>query len=392
MDRRVVYFVTCFIPVFVLIAYYSLMDNSQQYHTVKLWNETVTQRGRKFQTMLIGQIQNDTSSVFMDMLKKSTKILTTNKMISETIKNTKVPTSTRKQEPKKNLNIRNNSTKNSVFDTVTENMTIVTAYFNLGTFQKGYGSTFTSKLYFTWTKTFAYLVNPVVIYTDSGEFEDLMKKHRHKFPSKTVIKRIQRTDIWAFKCLDKIKAVYSQPGYPKHHPNTVIPAYSSAQHAKYAVVADAVRQKYFNTEFYAWLDIGYFRDIVSSKTYFRLDAPSDIDRTKLAMNRVYWRSFSQKPFNIMRQNVVWVGGGMFIGTKEIVLKFEKLYHKAVNYFLSKNLMNTDQQVIYSMYSDEGRAALKPDVELQLYIPTGNGNPWFYQGYLCRHALTKLTVT
>ncbi|KAJ8321727.1 hypothetical protein KUTeg_000198 [Tegillarca granosa] len=324
-------------------AYRRAMDR----RVVKLRNETVTERGRKFQTMLISQIQNDTSSVFMDMLKKSTKILTTNKMISETIKNTKVPTSTRKQEPKKNLNIRNNSTKNSVFDTVTENMTIVTAYFNLGTFQKGYGSTFTSKLYFTVDKNI----------------------------------RISRQST-----------VYSQPGYPKHHPNTVIPAYSSAQHAKYAVVADAVRQKYFNTEFYAWLDIGYFRDIVSSKTYFRLDAPSDIDRTKLAMNRVYWRSFSKKPFNIMRQNVVWVGGGMFIGTKEIVLKFEKLYHKAVNYFLSKNLMNTDQQVIYSMYSDEGRAALKPDVELQLYIPTGNGNPWFYQGYLCRHALTNLTIT
>lgn len=392
MDRRRVCLIICLTPVFVTISYYSFIGNDQHYSTVLRWNETViTDKAREFQKLL-SQTQNKSSSLFMNMLKQSTKIWKKNKLISDTIQNTKVPPSIRKQGQSESSSNKNSSTKHSVFDSVTENMTIVTAYFNLGSFQKGYGNTFTSKLYFTWTKTFAYLVNPLVIYTDSKEFEDLMKKHRQKFPSKTVIKRIQRDDIWAFRCIDKIKSVYSQPGYPKHHPNTVIPAYSSAQHAKYAVVADAVRQNYFNTEFYAWLDIGYFRDIVSSQVYFRLDAPSNIEKNKLAMNRVYSRSFSEKPYNIMRHNVVWVGGGMFIGTKEIVLKFEKQYHKAVNYFLSKSLMNTDQQVIYSMYSDEGRAALKPDIELQLYIPTGNGNPWFYQGYLCRHAVTNLTVT
>jgi hypothetical protein len=46
--------------------------------------------------------------------------------------------------------------------------------------------------------------------------------------------------LWAFQLIDKIKAVFSQPGYPKHIPNTIMPAYSATQHAKYALVSNAI--------------------------------------------------------------------------------------------------------------------------------------------------------
>jgi predicted transposase YdaD len=54
----------------------------------------------------------------------------------------------------------------------------------------------------------------------------------------------------------------------------------------------------------------------------------------------------------------------------------ELYKRAIIYFLDKKIMNTDQQVLYSLYSQEGRQALKPDIELQIYAP-GNysGDPW-----------------
>lgn len=98
-----------------------------------------------------------------------------------------------------------------------------------------------------------------------------------------------------------------------------------------------------------------------------------------------------RPFSIFRSNIVWVGGGLFIGTRNVVIEFEKLYERAVLYFLDQKLMNSDQQVLYSLYSQEGRKALKPNIELQLYTPTGGGNPWFYLGYLCRKVVNRTKV-
>jgi hypothetical protein len=36
------------------------------------------------------------------------------------------------------------------------------------------------------------------------------------FQKKTKIFKIERQSLWAFQLIDKIKAVFSQPGYPKH--------------------------------------------------------------------------------------------------------------------------------------------------------------------------------
>jgi predicted transposase YdaD len=66
-----------------------------------------------------------------------------------------------------------------------------------------------------------------------------------------------------------------------------------------------------------------------------------------------------------------MAGGMFIGTANRILQFEQLYKRAINYFLDKKIRNTDQQVLYSLYSKEGRQALKPEIELQ---PEGD-NPF-----------------
>lgn len=273
------------------------------------------------------------------------------------------------------------------------NLTVVTAYWNLGTFRKGSHQTFTTNTYLTWTKTFKYLMNPLVIYTDCVQFRDLITKERSegKLEYQTELVFINRTSLWPFSLLDKIKQVYSQPGYPAHYPNTVNPSYSAAQHAKYAVVADAVRRNLYNTSYFAWLDIGYFRDLIGSNQYFELKIPPNFDSSRLAVNLISHLGMNTRPYSIFRSNVVWVGGGLFIGTRNVVIEFEKLYERAVLYFLDQKLMNSDQQVLYSLYSQEGRKALKPNIELQLYTPTGGVNPWFYLGYLCRKVVNRTKV-
>ncbi|XP_048728601.2 uncharacterized protein LOC125646398 [Ostrea edulis] len=272
----------------------------------------------------------------------------------------------------------------------TSNLTIVTAYWDLGTFQKGAGGKlhFSTNTYFAWAKTFKYLVNPLVVYTDSKEFKNLMEKLRADHINTTKIYFMNRAELWPFQVIEQIQTVYDLPGYPKYYPNTVNAAYAAAQHTKYTITADAVRKNVFQAPYYAWLDIGYFRDIVNKDVLFELSIPTDLNPNRLAVNRIQKFSMKIDPFRIFRDNYVWVGGGMFIGSEKVILEFEQLYRKAALYFLQSKLSNSDQQVLYSLYSNKGRAALKPNVELQLYIPQGSGNPWFYLGYLCRKEVPK----
>lgn len=266
----------------------------------------------------------------------------------------------------------------------TRNVTIVTAYWNLGTFQKGVGGLkFSTNTYFKWASTFKFLVNPLVVYTDCKEFKELMETLRSDRLNNTMIYLLNRTELWPFQLVTQMKSVLDQPGYLKHYPKTVIPEYPAAQHSKYAVVAETIRKGVFANPYFAWLDIGYFRDVVERKVDFTLDIPPGFDPGKISVNRVEGLSMNIDPFTIFRKNIVWVGGGIFLGKGEVLLQFEQLYHRAVKYFLDQQLVNSDQQVLYSMYSKKGREALKPNIELQLYIPKGSGNPWFYLGYLCR---------
>jgi hypothetical protein len=279
---------------------------------------------------------------------------------------------------------QNNEVSHNESKEYTANLTIVTAYWNLGTFQKGGGNLhFSTNTYFTWAKTFKYLINPLVVYTDSKEFKNLMQALRAEQRNTTVIYLKNRTELWPFQLSDQIQTLYDSPGYPKYHPNTVSAAYTAAQHTKYAVTADTVRRKVFHTPYYAWLDIGYFRDIVNKNISFELNIPTDFDPNRLAVNRISSLSMNIDPFSIFRHNIVWVGGGMFIGSGKVIMEFEQLYHRAVMHFLHSKLSNSDQQVLYSLYSEKGRETLNPHIELQLYHPKGPGNPWFYLGYLCR---------
>lgn len=272
-----------------------------------------------------------------------------------------------------------------------QNLTIVTSFWDIGSFQKGDHRMFSPSMYEEWAKVYGFLLNPLIIFTDSKHFKNLMSELRHDRQGLTKVIYMKKRKLWPFQLLMDIKSVFDQPDYPKYHPNTVLAEYSAIQHAKYAAVGDAIRSNIFESEYYAWLDIGYFRDIVNDKRYFILTPPENHNKSLLAMNEVYHPNLNLTPEEIFKQNVVWVGGGIFIGTRSVQLAFEELYKKAVLHFLGKKLMNSDQQVIYAMYSLEGTRSLKPNVELQLYSmkddkSVGTRNPWFYLGFLCRHAV------
>ncbi|KAK7089227.1 uncharacterized protein [Littorina saxatilis] len=263
-------------------------------------------------------------------------------------------------------------------------VTLVTGFFNLGHFEKA-GETFGLYKYLHWAEVFQYVMNPLVVFTDSEQVENMLLQSRRDLLNRTVVIRVQRSRLNAFKSVEKIRTLFRDPQYPKHFPNTVIPEYPCSQHAKYEFVKEALERNLFpSNKYIAWIDIGYYRYLTQRRRRFYVITPPGMDESKIAMTQINPRDPSLFPSDVFRQNLVWVGGGMSMGTREVFKTFVEEYAVAMDTFLQAGLSNTDQQVIYSMYADMYRLKSKIQTSIQTYrwIFDRVCSCWFYLGYRC----------
>ncbi|KAK7502519.1 hypothetical protein BaRGS_00006094 [Batillaria attramentaria] len=260
-------------------------------------------------------------------------------------------------------------------------VTIITAFLDLGSFRKGKSLVYTPQHYMEWAETYKYLANPLIVYTDSTAFQQWFLSVRTGIENRTSIIRLNRTNVPSFQRIDKVVRVFSDPNYPKFYPNTVLPEYACSQHAKVDFVAMSIRENPFATKYFAWLDIGYFRYTTFRKRKFWIVVPPEMDDNKMAVNEIESPDFSIHPETIFKSNKVWVGGGMVLAAGSTYLRYIEEYRRALDYFLQRGLFNTDQQVMYSMFTDLGRKTLNVMSKLQTYA-SWHRDCWFYLGYLC----------
>ena len=286
-------------------------------------------------------------------------------------------TETNNEEPDHRLLFTGNTS--GLFNAVT----IVTMYLNIGDFQKGENGHHSPGLYRRWMKAFWLLQNPVIAFFDNeDDLKYFEKRRRHLGADRTRCILVKRSELWAFSLLEKIRKIFSRPDYPKHHPNTVVPEYSCAMHAKYECMLRAIEENIFHTRYFAWLDIGLFRSLVASNSlsFFEMWLPPNFNVSTVAYTEVYHRILSSQPEYIVASNAVWVSGAFFIGEASVMVKLSKQYMRATETLIEKyDLMSTDQQVLYIM-ANWGNLT----VNIQTYHnPNLEQSDWFYLGYLCK---------
>jgi len=82
---------------------------------------------------------------------------------------------------------------------LSDGLTVVTAFFDIGGFQKGNGgSQFTPRLYRDWARVFARLESPTIIFVDSEEFRRYFAELRalHLRANLTVIRLLDRRQVF----------------------------------------------------------------------------------------------------------------------------------------------------------------------------------------------------
>ena len=266
-------------------------------------------------------------------------------------------------------------------------VTVVTAYFDIGSFEKGDKSNiYTPNQYTKWMSTFKFLDNPLYVYVDNRHTEEIFKDIRKDYRDRTKIVLLNKKDMWAFKLNQNISDIFSQPNYPRHLPNTVYPDYSCAMHAKYEVMHKSVEENAFKTEYFAWHDIGLFRDSLNeTQPKFAIQLPPKFALKRVAYNQVY-SPRKRMLKDIIEGNEVWVSGSFFIAEKKVMRQWVSDYMFFTEEFIRQKWMSTDQQVIYGMSQPLIQKDLdKTPVAIQQYH-AHKPNDYFGLGYLCRQVI------
>ena len=270
-------------------------------------------------------------------------------------------------------------------------ITIVTAYLNIGSFQKGEGDqVFKPETYRKWIKVFHQVTNPVIAFFDNERDAAMFEVLRSRLPAnRTRVVRVARSDMWAFSLRPAIAKLFSQAFYPKHHPNTVIADYSCTMHAKYEFMATAVRENPFGTRHFAWLDVGLFRDwgLLGA---FSLRLPPHFDPGRVAYGEVYALASAARltARQIVQRNLVWVCGCFFVGRHDVVARWARQYRAFAERMVKAGWVSTDQQVLYYMFQAQHNGSSVLDVRIQPYRNTASFNPWFHLAYSCVQQANK----
>ena len=263
----------------------------------------------------------------------------------------------------------------------------MTAYFDIGSFPKGTDTNmYRPSMYEDWMSIFQLIDNPLYVYVDEIKYVDVFNDIRKRnLQNRTKIILLDRKELWSFNLKQNISSIFSDPKYPKFYPNTVIADYSCAMHAKFEVVQKAIEDNQFNTKYFAWIDIGLFRDLVNTTSQaFNIDIPSKFNKSRVAYNQVF-SPMKMTLKQIIRKNEVWVGGAFFIAEKDIMQKWVEDYMYYTERFIELKSISTDQQVIYAMAQPSIHKKLgKRRVFIQPYH-IESPNSWFGLGYFCKNS-------
>ncbi|XP_059156908.1 uncharacterized protein LOC131941601 [Physella acuta] len=272
-------------------------------------------------------------------------------------------------------------------------------FLRLGSLQKGFSGLYnTHDKYKQWMITWGWMTNHVIIFVDDEEISQYFKQIRCKQPAhRTVIVKVNRSQLDAFKNLERIKQIYSNSSYPKHSPNTINANYSCTMSAKYDVMTMALDMGLVKTKYLAWMDIGLFRNLLKKRlkpknNSFTMEVPADFNSSRVGFTQVSSRQAMERlsPWEYIRDNHVWVAGGHVMGTHEVIRTFITSYKYVSQELIKAGMSSTDQQVIGAMYSPQFRHLQKVDIQGYSCVDgqfglDGSDADYFCLSYACKEA-------
>jgi len=220
---------------------------------------------------------------------------------------------------------------------------------------------FTSDVYFKWMDNMLSQVNQyyLVIYTDK-ETEPFFQKYTSNTNILLVIKPMEEFTLYKYK--DKWISNHERNDELKHRVSWEV---NMLWNEKIHFVCETKTKKYFDTPFYGWCDIGYFRNRpcdTNKKELENWSHPAKID--SLDKNKVYYAlvnnnsNYINQLFKvILNKNKIGlpiepipahqcsIAGGFFISHKDKLEMWRDYYYSKLDLYFNYNYLVKDDQII-----------------------------------------------
>lgn len=214
--------------------------------------------------------------------------------------------------------------------------------------------------YMEWINNFISIVNNfnLVIYTDEISKCYIDTKNNPKI--KIIIKHIE--DFYCYK--------YKEYWLLNHSKNYSINSITSWKlnmlwSEKINFVRETIYNKYFDTEFYGWCDIGYFRNRKNdTNTLFLKNWPNQDKIMNLKKNKIIYGCINNcykylnqlsniinnkndkgLPIQEIPSNQYSISGGFFILHKTNIKNWMELYYQKLELYFNNNYLVKDDQII-----------------------------------------------
>jgi len=221
-------------------------------------------------------------------------------------------------------------------------------------------SKFDSRQYIEWMNNFISIVNKfnLVIYTDENSVKYIDTKNNPKI--KIIIKPLEQ--FYNYK--------YKEYWIKNHEQNSLLNNVSCWElnmlwAEKISFVKETIERKYFDTNYYGWCDIGYFRNRHNDTfTNCLTSWPNEnkirkLDRYKVVYgcvnnNDIYINSLSQiinnkneygLPMNPIPETQNSIAGGFFILHKNLIKWWFKTFDSTLELYFKYNYLVKDDQII-----------------------------------------------
>jgi hypothetical protein len=248
--------------------------------------------------------------------------------------------------------------------------TIVTAYYKLPKAKAPH------EQYVEWMKNMLAIDNEMIIFCDSKSVDEMRELRSGKL-TKTRIIGIDFREFYTYRYVnDFLQHSKMDPEVAIGHNVFLYMIWSEKSHfLKRAIELDP-----FKTEYFLWTDIGCFRR--PNRDFLRWPNTARIPKDRVLLlsvvpfteNELLAYSRETLPsFQFMNR----IGGTIFGGGKDVLLKWHNKYYDMLEYFIStKRFIGKDQSIMNSVY------LLNRDMCELVNWKRGCSDEWFYlQDYL-----------
>lgn len=161
-------------------------------------------------------------------------------------------------------------------------------------------------------------------------------------------------NLWCWQRLEternimKSDTFKSIVGQRIHFPECSYPEYTSINHCKIDFVSYVIQNSLSLLSTFAWVDFGFFskKENIPKKL---------LDLQKFDMSRVNYtliNKLDNRDSDVMytlKNAPERVGGFFFLGSKEVLLDYQKTYHDALREFADKGICDDDQGLVVNIY-------------------------------------------